>query len=254
MRVRVSVPVDAPAAVAELHRHDPRGGLARLRRRVHPRQVQVVAAAVVDVAVVADPAERRARVVLTGLGPLGEAVDVVPRATRRGDDVEREADRVLAADGVPAHLLARGDGHLVVLEDEPAARVQDEPDVEVAVLPVRVPRLGLGDDEHVVLARDLAERLRLLAGDIDRALPGEGGVVEVQDLVVERLERALGKRDQPHRDGQAREPRGGLHQVVQVLDVDLDVASLPDPAHRRDESDRHVGLDHPSSLPQTRRG
>ena len=51
-------------------------------------------------------------------------------------------------------------------------------------------------------------------------------VVEVEHLVVERLQRALGEGDQPDREVQARQPRGGLHQVGEVLEVDLDVARL----------------------------
>src|SRR5262249_47315758 len=107
----------------------------------------------------------------------------------------------------------------------------------------------LGHDEDVVLAGELAERLRLLARDVDGALAGEAGVVEVEDLVVEGLQRALGEGDEPHRNGQAREPGGGLHQGTQVVEVDLDVAALADPAHGRDQPHRHVRLDHLPHLP-----
>jgi hypothetical protein len=134
--------------------------------------------------------------------------------------------------------------HLVVLEDDPAAGVEDEPHVEVAVLPVGVPRLRLRHDEHVVLARDLSELFGLLPRDVDRAFPGEGRVVEIQHLVVERLERPLGEGDQPDGNREARQPRGRLDQVVEMLKVDLDVGALPDAPHRGYEPDCHVRLDH----------
>jgi hypothetical protein len=59
-----------------------------------------------------------------------------------------------------------------------------------------VPRLGLRHHEGAVLLGDLAERLRLLAGDVDGALARERDVVEIEDLVVEGLQRALGEGDQ----------------------------------------------------------
>ena len=113
-------------------------------------------------------------------------------------------------------------------------------------------RLRLGDDEDVVLARDLSELVRLLPRDVDGALPGERGVVEVQHLVVERLERSLREGDQPDRDREARQPRSRLHEMVEMLEVDLDVPPLPDPPHRGDEADCHVRLDHALCLPLTR--
>src|SRR5439155_20477928 len=125
------------------------------------------------------------------------------------------------------------------------SRVQDEAHVEEAVLPVGVARLGLGDDEDVVLPGDLPEGVRLLARDVDGALAGESGVVEVEDLVVEGLERALREGDETHGNGEAREPGRRLHQVTEVVEVDLDVAPLADPAHGRDQPHRHVRLDHP---------
>ena len=115
-----------------------------------------------------------------------------------------------------------------------------------------VPGLRLGHDEDVVLARDLPELLGLLSRNVDGALAGERGVVQVQHLVVERLERALGERDQPDRDREARQPGGGLDQVVQVLEVDLDVPALPDAPHRGDEPDGGVRLDHRGDPPSWR--
>src|SRR4051794_16045921 len=55
---------------------------------VVPREVEVVSAPVAGVAVVADPAERWARVILGGLGPAGKRVDLVPTAAGAGDEVD----------------------------------------------------------------------------------------------------------------------------------------------------------------------
>ncbi len=61
-------------------------------------KMQVMPPAVAGVAVVSDPAEGRARLILLRLGHPRKAVDVVPGAARGevGDDVQGEADRVLA--------------------------------------------------------------------------------------------------------------------------------------------------------------
>ena len=80
----------------------------------------MVAAPVSRVAVVADPAERQAWVVLARLGPVGERGDVTPVAALSavGDDVEREPDRVLAVFGVHVvHRVAVGDEDRVALLD-----------------------------------------------------------------------------------------------------------------------------------------
>src|SRR5438128_7969657 len=131
----------------------------------------------------------------------------------------------------------------VVLEDDPAARVDDEPDVEEPVFQVGVPGLRLRHDERVVLLRDLAERLGLVARDVDRALAREGGVVEVEHLVVERLQRALGEGDEAHGQVEARQPGGGLHEVREMVEVDLDVLALADSADGGDQTDGGRGRD-----------
>jgi hypothetical protein len=79
------------------HPHPPRH-VARLRGRVAPGEVQVRRAAaadqavagvaVVGVAVPADPAKRRPRVVLARLGPLGEPGHRAPAAARAGIEVD----------------------------------------------------------------------------------------------------------------------------------------------------------------------
>src|SRR5947209_12750716 len=55
---------------------------------------------------------------------------------------------------------------LVMFEDDSAARVDDEPDVEEAVFQVGVLGLRLRYDERVVLLRDLAERLGFADGAV----------------------------------------------------------------------------------------
>src|SRR5437867_3985664 len=107
--------------------------------------------------------------------------------------------------------------------------------------------LRLRHDERVVLLGDLAELFGLLAWNIDRALPGEGRVVEVEHFIVERLQRSLREGDQPHRNIEARQPRRRLHQVREMLEVDLDVLALADAAHGGDEADGGVRLDHARS-------
>src|SRR5207247_9953674 len=104
-----------------------------------------------------------------------------------------------------------------------AAGVDDEAHVEEAVLEIGMLRLRLRHDERVVLPGDLAERLGLLARNVDRALPRERRVVEVEDLVGEGLRGALRKGDRSHREVEARQPRPGLQQLPDMLEVSLAV-------------------------------
>ena len=133
---------------------------------------------------------------------------------------------------------------LVVDEDDLPLRVQDEPHVEKPVLQVGMARLGLGYDVRIVLPRDLAQRFRLFPRDVDGAFPRELNVVHVEHFIVEPLERALGIGDETHGDIQAGQPRGRLHQMQKVFDVVHDVSALANAAHRRNQPDAGVWLDH----------
>src|SRR5579864_7065872 len=84
----------------------------------------------------------------------------------------------------------------VVPQDDLAFRIEDKSDIEVPILPVGMVRLGLGHDEGVVFAGDDAKRLGLSAGNVDRALLRELDVIEIQNLVVEALQRTLGQCNQ----------------------------------------------------------
>jgi hypothetical protein len=92
--------------------------------------------------------------------------------------------------------------------------------------------------------RASAPSVGLRAGDVDRALPRERLVIEVEYLVVEALQGAFRDGDQPHRQVQAGQPRRGLDQVREVLDVDTDLAAVADAPHRRYQAKGLVGLDH----------
>ena len=89
--------------------------------------------------------------------------------------------------------------HLVMLEDDLALRVEDEADVEEAIRPIRMMRLGLRHNECVVLLCDCAQRVGFAAGNVDCAFTRERDVVEIEYLVVEALQRAFWYRDQTHR-------------------------------------------------------
>jgi hypothetical protein len=78
-----------------------------------------------------------------------------------------------------------------MLQDR-AVRVDDETDIEETVGPVLVPRLGLRHDEHAPIARQTAEAVGLRAGDIDRAGARKFGVIDIENLVVEPLQRPSG--------------------------------------------------------------
>ena len=93
--------------------------------------------------------------------------------------------------------------HLVMPQDDLALRIQDEADVEETPGEFRMTGLRLAHQEHVPLPGQRTERVRLRSGDVDRALPGERLVIEVENLVVEALQGAFRDGDQPHRQVQA---------------------------------------------------
>jgi hypothetical protein len=77
--------------------------------------------------------------------------------------------------------------------------VDDESHVEESVGPFGVAGFGLGHHVDVVLEGDLGQGVGLGAGDVDGTGVGEGGVIEIEHLVVEALQRPFGPGDQPHR-------------------------------------------------------
>src|SRR4051812_40778484 len=113
-----------------------------------------------------------------------------------------------------------------MLQDHVAFRIDDETDVEEAILPVGMAGFGLSDDESIVLACELAEIRGLLTRDVDCAFAGELNMIEIQHLVVESLQSAFGKRDQSHRKIEARQPCGCLDQMRKMLEVEQDVAAF----------------------------
>src|SRR5579875_621056 len=89
---------------------------------------------------------------------------------------------------------------LVMLEDHLAlVGLDDKPDVEEAAWELRVAGLGLSDDVGLPLACQLAEPRGRGPGDVDRARPGRGRVVDAERLVVDALKPPLGHAEQPHR-------------------------------------------------------
>src|ERR1700730_3869781 len=84
----------------------------------------------------------------------------------------------------------------IVPKDDFAIRIEDKSDIEIPILPVGMPRLGLGHDGGGVLACDDAQLLGLSTRNVDRALPLELDVIQIQNLVVEALQRTLGQRNQ----------------------------------------------------------
>src|ERR1700709_2562100 len=123
---------------------DPFGEFVGFRRGVVPGEVEVVAAAVPDVAFVADPAERGDRLFLFRLRPEGEGGDRHPVRVAGGGvhgrhEVDREAVQVVGGGGVAfvaADVLAVGERAGVAVGDEDRvaggepAQVSDDPAVD----------------------------------------------------------------------------------------------------------------------------
>jgi len=134
--------------------------------------------------------------------------------------------------------------HLVVTQDHLALGRDDEADVEEPARELRVARLRLRHHEHVPLARQLTDPVRLRTRDVDRAFARVLLMVEVHDLVGEPLQRALRHRHQPDGLIQPSEPERGLEQVLEVFEVLGDLLTAADAPHRGHQADRLVGLDH----------
>src|SRR5450432_164688 len=133
-------------------------------------------------------------------------------------------------------------------EDYFAIRAEDKPNVEETPGEFGMTGLRLGHYERVPLPGQRAEVVRRGARDIDRAFARELLVIEVKDFVVETLQRALGDRDEPHRQVQAGQPRCGFDQVREVLEVRLDLTTVADATHGGYQAQGLIGLDHDSSL------
>ena len=129
--------------------------------------------------------------------------------------------------------------------------IEDKPNVEEAIFQVGVAGFSLGHDERVVLARNLPQFFRFLARNVNGALARELRVVQIKHLVVEGLQGAFRKSNQPHRNIKGRKPTGSLHQVVQMIEIDFDVLAAADSPNRRNEPDCCVGFDH-GGLPRSR--
>src|SRR5215472_15265571 len=154
-----------------------------------------------------------------------------------------------------------------MLQCDRAVRVDNKTDVEETVGPVLVARLRLRHDEHTPLPRQPPKAIGLRSRNIDRAIAREFGVVNVEHLVVESLERALGNRDEANRNIQIGEPEGSSCQAFQVIGAFFDVLAAADTPKARDQPDSSVRLDHPdprilsishvtvsiSAMPSTRR-
>src|SRR5450755_3773343 len=137
---------------------------------------------------------------------------------------------------------------LVVLQDDLALRIEDEADVEEAVLDLGMARLRLGHDKGVIGASKLAKLVRLRPRNVDGAFARELDVIQVEHFVVEALQRALGKGDQLDGQIKAGEPGGGFNEVFQMLNIALNVGARANAAHGRDKANGGVGLNHTCCL------
>ena len=209
VRVRVRAPVDHLGAV-----HGQAAGVLRVRALVRHQE--------------AEPADlgvgHRVERVQVAAVQLDPPVPHVVRGHRVLDRQQRD--------------------HLVVPQDDLALGAEHEPDVEEPAGELGVARLGLPHHERVPLPRQRGQRVRLRAGDVDRALPRERLVVQVEHLVVEALQRTLRDGDQPDRQVQAGQPGRRLDQVRDVLDVDADLVAVANAPHGGHQADGLIRLDH----------
>ena len=131
-----------------------------------------------------------------------------------------------------------------MLQDDVAVGIDDETDVEKAILPVLMARLGLRHDENIPFACQLADLVGLRPRNVDAAGARVVGVVDVKHLVVEAHEGAFRDSQKPHRNVEVGQPERCFRQALQMLDVVLDVLAPANAPERRNETDGVVWLDH----------
>ncbi len=131
-----------------------------------------------------------------------------------------------------------------MLQDDLAIGIDDETDVEEAILPVLMARLGLRYDEDVPFARELADLVGLRPRNVDTAGARIVGVIDVEHLVVEAHQGAFRNGQEPHRDVEIGQPERRLGQALEMLEIVLDVLAPADAPERRNEADGVVWLDH----------
>src|SRR4051794_5749732 len=141
---------------------------------------------------------------------------------------------------------------LIVLQNDGTVRVNNEADIEEPVRPVLMPRLGLRHDEHTPLPGEAAEAVSLRAGNVDRAGAREVCVIDVQDLVVETLQRTLGDGDQAHWNVEVGQPECRLGQAFQMFKVLFHVLPAADAPEARDQPDGVIRFDHAYPLRTSR--
>ena len=223
--------LDHPAAAARVrvagHRHRLAGPVDHLGavERQGADGLGVLAVAAADRADVADVVGAQDRV--ERVDPVAEQLD--PAVV----DVVRRAGALAAPDVVLRRAM-----------HDLAGRRDDEQRVEEAVVHhLRPARLALDDDVGPVHLRQAGQPLGLRTGDVDEQLARGERVRQIEGLVGEAGEGALGEGDQLHRHVDVDHRHGGVNVVLDDVEVDLDVLSLGHAVDDRREADGHVRRD-----------
>ena len=135
-----------------------------------------------------------------------------------------------------------------MLQDHGAVRIDDESDIEEPVGPVRVARLGLCHDVGAPAAGELPEAVGFRAWNIDGAGPRKLGMVDIENLVIEPLQRTFRYGDEAHGYVKAGQPEGCFGQAFEMLKVLCDVLASAYAPEAGDQSDRGIGFDHAPTL------
>src|SRR5215469_18604199 len=115
-----------------------------------------------------------------------------------------------------------------MLQNDEPVRINDEPNVEEQIGPIRVLRFCFRDDKYVMFAGEEGESVGFGARDIDGAGPRVFGVIDIHDFVVEPLQGTLWDGNQTDRNVEVAEHDGGFGQMPETLQIFADVLA---PAH-----------------------
>jgi len=94
-----------------------------------------------------------------------------------------------------------------------------------------------------------SELIGFVSGDVDGTGLGVFDMIDVEDLIVEALERALRHGDEADRNIKIGEENGGLCQMAKMLKILLDILPPPGAPEGGNKADRRVRLDHRCSFP-----
>src|SRR5690242_15066871 len=131
-----------------------------------------------------------------------------------------------------------------MLQDHLAVWIEDKANIEKAIFDLGMTRFCLSHNKGIVLSGNLAELVRLFAGNINGAFSSKLHMIEVEDFIIKGLQRTFGEGNESNRKIQAGKPGSSFDEVREMFEVMFDISAGANPSHRRNESNCSVRFNH----------